>query len=165
MKNPVVLWAHDYQTLPVGRSVSVVQSEGTLLADVECAEHSFADTNVQAAAYLAKATQGDEVALDDIAPTKNIRHRHSYPTPEERKRHRPEQQLLDCPSTGTCKHSYYQPRDTPQILLLTHLGSVSLIVAEAPHIFILSPRSSIVFSPFVSGWPLLHIPQKRRDSR
>jgi HK97 family phage prohead protease len=43
-KNPVVLWAHDYTTLPVGRSTTVEMRDGKLVSECEFADHEFADT-------------------------------------------------------------------------------------------------------------------------
>lgn len=47
LKNPVVLWAHDYRALPVGRAVSVVMRDGQLISDMEFATHDFAETVYQ----------------------------------------------------------------------------------------------------------------------
>lgn len=44
MKNPVVLWAHDYKSLPVGKATSVAMSDGKLVSECEFAEHPFAET-------------------------------------------------------------------------------------------------------------------------
>lgn len=44
LANPVVLWAHDYRQLPVGRARSVTISDGKLVSECEFAEHDFAQT-------------------------------------------------------------------------------------------------------------------------
>lgn len=43
-RNPVVLWAHDYDELPVGKATSIGVEGGRLIADAEFADHPFADT-------------------------------------------------------------------------------------------------------------------------
>lgn len=47
LKNPVVLWAHDYRSLPVGKAVSVAVSDGKLVSECEFADHEFAETVYQ----------------------------------------------------------------------------------------------------------------------
>jgi HK97 family phage prohead protease len=47
LQNPVVLWAHDYKALPVGRAVAVAASDGKLVSDCEFATHEFAETVYQ----------------------------------------------------------------------------------------------------------------------
>jgi HK97 family phage prohead protease len=47
LKNPVVLWAHDYHSLPVGRATSVAISDGKLVSECEFASHEFAETVYQ----------------------------------------------------------------------------------------------------------------------
>lgn len=42
-RNPVVLWAHDYQSLPLGRAVSVAVDGDKLVADAEFADHDMAN--------------------------------------------------------------------------------------------------------------------------
>ncbi len=44
MKNPVVLWAHDHKSLPVGKAVSVGIEGGQLVAEMEFADHELAKT-------------------------------------------------------------------------------------------------------------------------
>ena len=43
LKNPVVLWAHDYKSLPIGRAASLVREGDTLKAEIQFAPTSFAD--------------------------------------------------------------------------------------------------------------------------
>ena len=43
-RNPVVLWAHDYSSLPLGKSVDLSVENGNLKSTVEFADHPFADT-------------------------------------------------------------------------------------------------------------------------
>jgi HK97 family phage prohead protease len=43
-QNPVVLWAHDYTQLPLGRSTDIGVKDGRLKATTEFADHAFADT-------------------------------------------------------------------------------------------------------------------------
>lgn len=43
LKNPVVLWAHEYKSLPVGRCVSLVRDGTTLKADILFAPTDFAE--------------------------------------------------------------------------------------------------------------------------
>lgn len=47
LKNPVVLWAHDYKSLPVGRATTVVMRDGQLISECEFAKHEFAETVFQ----------------------------------------------------------------------------------------------------------------------
>ncbi len=44
LKNPVVLWAHDYSQLPLGKALSVGVSNGKLVATAQFADHPMADT-------------------------------------------------------------------------------------------------------------------------
>lgn len=47
-RNPVVLWAHDYSELPVGKATEIaVTSDGKLKATCEFATHAFAETVFQ----------------------------------------------------------------------------------------------------------------------
>jgi HK97 family phage prohead protease len=46
-RNPVVLWAHDMRSLPVGKAVAVGVENGKLTAEVEFATHEFAETVYQ----------------------------------------------------------------------------------------------------------------------
>lgn len=43
-RNPVVLWAHDYSQLPIGKATGVGIENGKLVATAEFADHDFADT-------------------------------------------------------------------------------------------------------------------------
>ncbi len=43
-KNPVILWAHNYNELPVAKAVDVGPWGGALLATAEFARHEFAET-------------------------------------------------------------------------------------------------------------------------
>lgn len=45
--NPVVLFAHDYSSLPIGKAVSIGVEEGKLVAIAEFAAHQMADTCLQ----------------------------------------------------------------------------------------------------------------------
>jgi prohead serine protease len=42
LKNPTVLWAHDYSALPVGRALEVTASERDLRAVIQFGPHAFA---------------------------------------------------------------------------------------------------------------------------
>lgn len=42
-KNPVVLWAHDYRALPVGKAIEVGIRDGKLESTMEFADHEFAN--------------------------------------------------------------------------------------------------------------------------
>lgn len=47
LKNPVVMWAHDYQTMPIAKTVSIRRTEHGLVATAEFPPpgvHGFADT-------------------------------------------------------------------------------------------------------------------------
>ena len=47
VKNPVVLWAHDYQSLPVGKSISIMKKGKNTVSEVEFPtkeEYEYADT-------------------------------------------------------------------------------------------------------------------------
>lgn len=46
-RNPVVLWAHDYSALPVGKATEIAVSGGRLVATAQFAEHPFAETVFQ----------------------------------------------------------------------------------------------------------------------
>ncbi len=46
-KNPVVLWAHDYSSLPIGKAVEVTKDASRLRARAEFAKHDFASTVLQ----------------------------------------------------------------------------------------------------------------------
>ncbi len=46
-RNPVVLWAHDYSQLPVGKAIDVHTEGGNLVATVEFEQHDFAETVFQ----------------------------------------------------------------------------------------------------------------------
>lgn len=46
-KNPVVLWAHDYSSLPVGKATRIMVDGNKLVADMEFAAHPFAETVMQ----------------------------------------------------------------------------------------------------------------------
>lgn len=46
-KNPVVLWAHDYSQLPVGKATTIMVDGQKLVADMEFASHPFAETVMQ----------------------------------------------------------------------------------------------------------------------
>lgn len=43
-KNPVVLWAHDYRSLPIGKAIEVGLQGGKLVSTMEFADHDFANT-------------------------------------------------------------------------------------------------------------------------
>lgn len=43
-KNPVVLWAHDYRSLPIGKAVEVGSEGDKLVAVADFADHPFAET-------------------------------------------------------------------------------------------------------------------------
>lgn len=43
-KNPVVLWAHDYRSLPIGKATMVGIEGGKLVANAEFADHEMANT-------------------------------------------------------------------------------------------------------------------------
>lgn len=43
-RNPVFLWAHEYDELPVGKSIDTQVRNGRLEIDIEWAEHEFAQT-------------------------------------------------------------------------------------------------------------------------
>lgn len=50
LKNPVVLWGHDYRTPPIGRCLNPHVTGGALVSDIEFAtaeQHPFADTIYQ----------------------------------------------------------------------------------------------------------------------
>jgi HK97 family phage prohead protease len=46
-RNPVVLWAHDYTQLPLGKAIDIHVEDQALVADAEFANHTFADTVLQ----------------------------------------------------------------------------------------------------------------------
>ncbi len=43
-KNPIVLFAHDYSSLPIAKTTKIKVEEGALVATAEFADHQFADT-------------------------------------------------------------------------------------------------------------------------
>lgn len=43
-KNPIVLWAHDYSSLPIARTTKIKVDGDALVATAEFADHPFADT-------------------------------------------------------------------------------------------------------------------------
>ena len=44
LKNPVVLWAHDYSALPIGKCVNLSVSDGKLMGTCQFADHPMAKT-------------------------------------------------------------------------------------------------------------------------
>jgi len=42
IKNPIVLWAHEYRSLPIGRAASIVRDGDALKAEIEFAPTEFA---------------------------------------------------------------------------------------------------------------------------